>query len=370
MIYLAFRNLVQNRLRLAMSVTGVGLAMLLILSLDAILTGSERQVTAYIDYSGSDVIVSQSGVRNMHTAASSLPASVEPAIQAVEGVRATTPILYLTNMVSTREERNLAYIIGVPDSATIGGAWEVAEGAWKPGAGETIIDRGVAARSGVDLGDDVEILGQSFTVVGLSEGTASIVNSVAFIPFEDFAELVGSRGTVSYVLVNLEAGASPTEVAARIERDVAGVTAQPREVFSDQERRIVRDMSTDLMVIMNLVGLLIGLAVMALTVYTATRSRLAEYGILKAIGAKSGHLYRLVVSQALLSVAIGFGLGLVLTLLLSVLVPRIESSLILVLSLSSLNKVAGLALLLAALASGLPIWQIRKLDPAAVFRRR
>ena len=45
MIRLAFRNLFQNKARLVISVGGVSLALLLILSLDAVFTGVERQVT-------------------------------------------------------------------------------------------------------------------------------------------------------------------------------------------------------------------------------------------------------------------------------------------------------------------------------------
>ena len=48
MISLAFHNLFQNRVRLLISVGGVALALLLILSLDAVFTGVERQITAYI----------------------------------------------------------------------------------------------------------------------------------------------------------------------------------------------------------------------------------------------------------------------------------------------------------------------------------
>ena len=54
MIRLAFRNLFQNKARLAISIGGVALALLLILSLDAVFTGVERQVTAYIENSGAD----------------------------------------------------------------------------------------------------------------------------------------------------------------------------------------------------------------------------------------------------------------------------------------------------------------------------
>jgi hypothetical protein len=55
MMRLAFRNLFQSKMRLVISVGGVALALMLILSLDAIMAGIERQVTAYIDGAGADV---------------------------------------------------------------------------------------------------------------------------------------------------------------------------------------------------------------------------------------------------------------------------------------------------------------------------
>ena len=63
---LARRNLTRQRLRFALSAAGVGLALLLILALDAIYSGVLRQVTAYPDHAGAPVIVSQRGVQTMH----------------------------------------------------------------------------------------------------------------------------------------------------------------------------------------------------------------------------------------------------------------------------------------------------------------
>jgi putative ABC transport system permease protein len=56
MTRLAFRNLFQNKIRLLISVGGVALALLLILTLDAIFTGVEKRLTIYIDNSGADVL--------------------------------------------------------------------------------------------------------------------------------------------------------------------------------------------------------------------------------------------------------------------------------------------------------------------------
>lgn len=149
-------------------------------------------------------------------------------------------------------------------------------------------------------------------------------------------------------------------------RLVAGLA--PREDFAKQERQIVKDMSTDVITIMNLIGFLIGLAVMALTVYTATLARRAEYGVLKALGARNGHLYRAVLVQALLSVAFGFAIGLAVTFLLSAIVPRLGLSMVLEVSGASLLKVGGFSLVIAGMAAILPIRQIAGLDPAMVFR--
>jgi putative ABC transport system permease protein len=265
-------------------------------------------------------------------------------------------------------------VVGLPPAAAVGGAWQVSAGRAEPAAGEAIVDRGVAEKSGVTLGDQVEILGQAFTIAGLSEGTASLINSVAFITLADFAALRGEAASnpalasISFLLVEVSPGNSAAAVSANIETAVNGVTALPQANFSAEERQVVRDMGTDILAIMNLVGFLIGLAVMALTIYTATLARRAEYGVLKALGAQNRHLYTAVLLQAFMSVALGFGLGLALTWLLAFFVPRLNLNLALAVSAASLVKVAGMSLLIAGLAAILPIKQIAGLDPVMVFR--
>ncbi|HEY4723136.1 MAG TPA: ABC transporter permease, partial [Anaerolineae bacterium] len=249
---LAFRNLFQNKVRLVISIGGVALALLLSLSLDAILEGIQRQVTTYIDQSDADIFVAQEGVRNMHMASSWLPASTVGKVKAVSGVESVTPILYVTNVIEAGDNRNLAYIIGLPPGAMVGGPHRIAEGVTIPAKGEAIIDRAVALKSGVALGDKVKIFGKEFTLAGLSENMTTFTGSIAFISKKDFDRIRGETGAVSFVLVKVEPGESPTDVAARIEQQVDKVTAEPRTGFAAQERKVVQDMSTDIVTIMNL----------------------------------------------------------------------------------------------------------------------
>jgi putative ABC transport system permease protein len=291
-------------------------------------------------------------------------------VKFVPGVAAVSPILYVANNVIVGEERNLAYIIGLPEGAQLGGPWNVSIGRSMPGEGEAIMDRNVAEKSGVSLGDQVEILGEDLEVVGLSEGTASLVNSIAFIAQEDFERLRDNYDTVSFLLVKVRKGESPNVVAERIQSRVRDITVQTRAQFSGQERQVVKDMSTDVVTIMNLIGFLIGLAVMALTVYTSTLSRRREYGMLKALGARDRDLYFTVLAQAMLSILLGFFFGFGMTWLLALIAPSTGIGLTLVISATSLIKVGAVSILLAGISAAIPIRQIAGLDPALVFRGR
>jgi putative ABC transport system permease protein len=193
MLRLAYRNLFQSKVRLAMSVGGVALALMLVLALEAIMTGAEKRLTAYIDNSGADVWVAQSGVRNLHMVSSWIPASVRDEVKDVPGVDSVTPLMYQIAPVEIESKQNLAYVFGLPKGAAMGKPWSLEEGESIPEAGEAIIDSSVAERSDIALGDKVEILGQELEVAGLSKDTSTLTNSVAFISMKDF-ERVRSGG--------------------------------------------------------------------------------------------------------------------------------------------------------------------------------
>jgi putative ABC transport system permease protein len=365
---LARRNLLRSRVRLLVSIGGVALALTLVLALDAIFEGVSRQLTSYIDRSGAEVWVAQSGVRNLHMVASWMPSSVTEQVRAVDGVADAQPVLYTTESIAARDERGWAYVIGLTPGATMGGPWDVVEGSGRPGPGDAVIDRRFAQRAGVGLGDPVTMLGRDFRIAGLTEGTASLVNSVAFVAFDDFAARRGGDPAVSFVLVRTAEGASPDAVARAIEARVHGVSVQTTEAFGVAERRLVLDMSGDVISIMNVIGFVVGLAVVALTVYVATLALRREYGSLKAFGAPNGYLYRVVLAQAALTVAIGFVAGIAITAALSQIIPWAGVNLELVVSNSSVVKVGLVAAVIAGLAALLPIRQIAGLDPALVAR--
>jgi putative ABC transport system permease protein len=324
----------------------------------------------YIDQAGADVWVSQEGVRTMHMSQSSIPVSVVDEVKAVPGVEQAVPILYAEAMIQTRDKEYIAYIFGVPPDTPLGGPWRIVDGKSALAQDEVIIDHAIASEAGLQVGDQATVLGRPLTIVGLTSGSSSLVSSVSFVRMEDFAQARGGADVVSFVLVKVSAGESAVAVRDRIAESVSGVTVQTRGEFASQERKLVGDMSADIINIMNTAGFLTGLAVVVLTIYIATMARRREYGVLKAMGVRNGRLYQVVLIQALLTVSMGLAAGIGLTLALSTIVPRFNELIVLSISTTSLLRVTAVSAVLAVAAALLPARQIAGLEPAAVLRRR
>jgi putative ABC transport system permease protein len=367
MLYLAWRNLSQSRTQFILGVGGVALALLLMLALDALLAGSEEDLTAYITQSGADIFVAQEGVKNMHMAASAISLRDLRLASHAGGIASASPILYTSSIIETDRADILAYIIGFDPGEPLGGPSTVVAGTTRLKRDEVIIDEAVARTQELGLGDEVEILGETFTIVGLTRGLTSLINSVAFIHLEDFQSL-RSGEAISYALLEVEAGYNPAKVAAAIVARNNDVLALTRADFAREERQIIRDMSVEIINLMNLSGLLIGLAVTALTLYTSTLRKRQEYGVLKAIGAKNKHLYTVVIGQAFLSLGLGFGAALGLVWLSGQLVPLAVPGLALILTQTAMIRVLLASLFIGLMAALIPAWQVARLDPAQVFR--
>lgn len=362
---LARRQLLARPGRALAGVLGIAAALLLVLALKAIFAGMEERLTAYIDRSGADVFVAQRGVDTMHMTQSALPEGVATAIASLPEVEEAKPILYVPTMVERGDARGIVYLIG-DDS---GGAPLRLSTGRRPRTGEIVLDRALAAKLGAREGSTVRVLGRSFRVSGEAEGLTSITNSVAFVRRDDLGRLLKSPGVVSYVLVRARPGVRADDLAARIERAVPGVTASSRTAFARSERRVVGDMTTDIVRAMLLVGFVIGVAVAGLVAYSATLSQLRDYAVLRALGLRARRALALVVLQVGATVAFGFVLALTLAWLLGLVLPSLSPTLVLVLRPADVAQALTVAGAVALAAAGLPVLRVARVDPASVFRR-
>jgi len=357
-----------QKLSLLASAAGIAGAFILVVILHAVFVGESRQVVAYVRHTAADVWVMQRGVGNMHMANSFVWNSKVARVAAMPGVRAATPILYSGTVIRTPGRRWLAFAVGLKPDATRGGPWAMAAGKAKPAPGEIVLPRVFAEMAGVALGGRVSVTGKALEVVGLSEGTFSMGNSVVFMAEADLADLMSAHGTVSYILVDAQPGQDPAALAARIERAVDKVSALSQERFMRNDYQLAMQMGVEIIAFMTLIGAALAAVIVAFTAYSQVARRRRELAIAKALGVRNRAIYGAVTAQTVLITGIGLVLALLavwgLFPLLSALVPQIT----LVLTGDALWRAAAVALLVATVAAWVPARYVARVDPLTAFR--
>jgi hypothetical protein len=82
-----------------------------------------------------------------------------------------------------------------------GGPWELIAGREPRSKREIVFDRIFADRHDLNLGDQVEVMGKDFTIVGLSNGTTSWMTSYFFIQKEAAEDLLWLQDATSFLLL-------------------------------------------------------------------------------------------------------------------------------------------------------------------------
>jgi putative ABC transport system permease protein len=363
---LARRNLFQDRRRAVLAVLGVSAALLLVLVLNGVFAGAMQQVTSKIDTSPADVWVAQQGVRTMHMSTTALPDGTTQQVERVDGVAWVENLRYTNNVVEKDNQRLITYVFGYDPATGRAGPSSLVAGR-APGDGEVVIDQVAAKDLNAQVGDTVNVLGTPLRVSGLSTEGTNIVNTTVYLSLDQFAKLRGPG--INYILVGAKPGVSADDLAQRVSAALPNATVQTKAQFSEQERRIVQDMATDLMSIMAVIGFLIALAVIALTLFTVTLSKLREYGIVKALGGTGTRMVTTVATQATWTVLLAAVAAVAGSLLLGWALSKVTDNIHLLIEPSSVARVSILALVAGALAALIPLRRVLSVDPASAFRR-
>jgi len=304
---LAKRNLFQDKTRLALSVGGVALAIMLILVLNGFLTGMNIQITSYLENSPGSIVVAQKGVFNLLGATSLLRPGDAKQIKEVKGVGDTIPILSQFVILDLHEKKQPAYLIGY-DTEQGGGPWSIHAGREPETDNEMVFDRILADRHNLTLGDRIDLMGQNFTIVGLSDETTSWMTSFFFIRRSAAEKLLRAPNAVSFVLVTPSDGADTNDLIHKINA-LPGVNALLKTTMISNDLKLFAKIFSAPLRLMVAIAFLVGTMIVGLVIYTATIERQREYGVLKAIGSPNRILYLVVTYQALFATLAGSAVG-------------------------------------------------------------
>jgi putative ABC transport system permease protein len=323
---LAWRNTLQDRVRLALTLTGIVFALVLVAIQLGLFLGFTRTTTNIIDHSGVDLWVCGKGTPYFDVG-SILPERRVYQLREIPGVQSTEKLIvrFSTWKRPDGGEETIE-IVGFNTATGTGAPWDVAEGSLADLDQRDAVmpDESYRDKLGVSrIGQVVEIQGRRARIVGFTRGIRSFTTApFVFASFQhalDYAPLKESE--TIYILVRAAPGVDPVRLRDRIARSIPGVDVYTTFDFSLKTRRYwMFTTGAGIALLMAAVmGFAVGMAVVGQTLYASTLDRLREFGTLKAIGASNTYVCLLVGKQAAI-LALG---GYLLSLLVSSIVVRL-----------------------------------------------
>ena len=370
---IAVRTLIADRGKLLTALVGVVFSIVLVNVQGGLFVGLIRKASLLIDQGEADVWVGHMKMDNVDLA-EDIPRRWVHQVRVIPGVSRAEPYLIGHSMMSLPDGGfESVLLVGCERSSMLGGAWNVRDG--RPDAilhtDGIIVDACDADKLGdPQLGDLREIGGRRARVVAHTEGILGfLITPYIFTTFDRAAGYHRKPpDTCSYILARLEPGANADEVCAAIRRRLPQVEAYTKNEYSRMSiaywmQRTGLGISFGAA---TLLGLLVGMAMVAETLYALVLDRLGEFGTLKAIGATERQIYSIVLVQALIMALAGSIIGLTLVAGVQYFyhTPRAPIVVPWWLSLGSCVLVLAICLI----CSLLPYYRIRKVDPMMVLQ--
>ncbi|MCC6949869.1 MAG: ABC transporter permease [Phycisphaerales bacterium] len=264
-------------------------------------------------------------------------------------------------------------VLGIP-RATLAGRPEVMlegrlEDLWIPDA--IIVEQRTARAMGnIRPGDTLKINDRRALVVGICKARRGFEsNGIIYTTFEQAVRFspVG-RESISYILVQVKPGADPAMVKRGINElgDVLALTTTEFRARTIEFVVLATGIGVNFAITIAL-GFVVGLLLSASIFYQFTLENLRHFAVLKAMGASSGTLVRMILLQALVVGVVGFGIGTGAAGAFAIINRRVEGDLATYFPWPLLVGSFVTTLLTIFLASMLSIRRVVRVSPGAVF---
>ena len=373
-VKLAYRNLFHDRVSLIVTLTGIVFSVVLVAVQCGLYIGSERMIAAMLDGSKGDLWVVPLGTKSFDDP-SLLTGHEKYSVLSSAGVTGSEELV--VGFAAWRKPKGGSTAVLLVGSDHKDGSlkpWNLVDG----GIGDleapftVAVDDTYFAELGVKKnGDTAEINGVRVRIAAVTHGIRSFTTLPYVFTSLKQARMLLDAGSnqASYTLVNVDPGSDIEDV-----REELKARLQDREILTQAEFRnrsvdywLFQTGAGSALIAGAALGMIVGIVIVAQTLYSSTKDHINEFATLRALGASAGYIHKVILIQALLSAIVGYAIGMALSLL--VIWASKDSTLYIVMT-------PGLALLLFALTIGMcaiaavsAIFKVTRIDPAGVFSR-
>jgi putative ABC transport system permease protein len=374
MVDIASKILLHDKMRFAITVMGVAFAVTLVLVQVGLFIGILDNASITIEKLDADLWITSRNTPNVDFG-QTFPESYVQRVRGIPGVRrADNLIVWFMAMTQPGGNQENVVVYAMEDFAR----WRFP---WRVQAGDLndlrrgpyfFMDDSAARRFGpFAVGQYREILDRRLKIIGrTAEARSFTTTPVAFMNYHRAQALSPDllRGRTTYIVVKLAEGADLPAVRREIRARLKYNDVYTREEWMEHSRGYwINTTGLGLnMFVTAFLGCLVGVIVVAQTLYASTMEHLREFGTIKAIGGDNAVIYRILAQQAAIAALIGYVLGFAQTLAMGPVVAKMDLKLIVTPHLA-LAVFAG-TVILCILSALIPFRKVASVDPMLVFR--
>jgi putative ABC transport system permease protein len=314
------RNLLRRKVRTALTIVGVSIAIAAVVALLSITNGYEQSSQQVYASHGIDMVVVRAGVAV--TASSTLDEGLAKRLQALDGVDKVG--MSLSDSVTFEGMTVPAPLNGWPVNSTNFDTLTILPPGRELEAGDTngvLLGKVLAQQLDKKVGDEVEIEGTKFKIIGIYESGTIKEDRSAVMSLRNLQNLMTRDAQVSQFEIMLHKDLPDrTATMAALRNQIEnlrgedgkklGLAAQASDDFvkSDNQMRLAHAMAW----VTSAIALIVGSIGMLNTMIVSVLERTQEIGILRAIGWRKRRVMRMIMIESFTLSFTGAAIGILL----------------------------------------------------------
>ncbi|HVZ04172.1 ABC transporter permease [Hyphomicrobium sp.] len=371
---LAYRNLFHDRMSFFVTIVGIVFSVVLVAVQSGIYLGSQNKISAIIDAAPADLWVVPLGTKS-YDDPSFLSGRERHMVLSTPGVENSEDMV--VSFASWRKPqggKNTVLLIGTAGDSSKALPWNIIKGSRSAlEAPDTVaIDQSYFPDLGVNgLGQHAEINGASVELVAITKRIRSFTTlPFVFASIEEARRLSGAeQDQASYQRVTIAPGADIERVRAAIAKRLPDTEVLTQNEFRKRSQNywLFQTGAGAALIAGALLGLIVGIVIVAQTLYSSTKDHINEFATLRALGAGASYIVKVILMQAVLSGLIGYILGMGLALL--AIRGAQDTKLTVIMTPALAGGLFAVTVGMCVFAAISAIIKVVRIDPAVVFSR-
>ncbi len=367
MVSIARELLFHDKPRLLITIVSLSFAIVMVVYDMSMFYGVTGDSIILVDRAQAELWISQEG-ENRLNAPSLVPKTTLKRARRIAGVAQACALDYTVGNLKIADTRQVT-VIGIDPACPLFQPWEGIAGSFAElGKKDAIVvdDLALKGINQARVGDEVKINDHKVHIVAITHNNKSFSYPFAYVSFQTFEQVTGQINDYNFIALRLAADAQPGRIAEQLNLDASKLMVSPAANFKAGTVAALIAQGVGMIFVVVLVGAVVGMMIITMTMYTATMEQLRDFAILKALGARRGKIWGIVLEEAVLETTASFAVGLAASLGVNALVEGVSG----IRGRFPPEAIAGcfgLMLFLAVVGSLLSIRKAVRVDPIMVF---